>query len=216
MNILKENSNAIKQWLDTIYPDILVAKYILLHEINKKNGQKYIDTHKIIHWTGIDYEQSFTLSLCFLSIEITFYLILLSNAYGYEFDEDSDSPQFGIKLKVKEETTDASKIRLYDRNPDFIPERILSFLTKDRYACQECECWMDMDRPYCCSCFPFVTNEFGVCHVCQTDREGLWVLEHDPLPSNVTLLTVHGTLLTEQPTVFIHRRCKGKYKGIVV
>ncbi len=38
MNILKENSNAIKQWLDTIYPDILVAKYILLHEINKKNG----------------------------------------------------------------------------------------------------------------------------------------------------------------------------------
>lgn len=118
-----------------------------------------------------------------ITVRIQIYMITHSNCHEGEYEDNSyesfSDTQYGTEIIVLAN----NKIVLYDLvryQPMTIPY-VMKLLNTDRHQCADCGRWMLSKETYCCSCYPFVVEQglFGTCRICETDREGVWVVLYD-------------------------------------
>lgn len=128
-------------------------------------------------------ENNYTFFMEDITVSITIYMITHSNCHEGEYEDNSyesfSDTQYGTSITVLTN----NKIILYDlvRYQPMTIAYVMKLLKTDRHQCADCERWMLLKEPYCCSCYPFVVEQgfFGTCRVCETDRAGVWVTLYD-------------------------------------
>ena len=129
-----------------------------------------------------EYEETRQLDYYFnrqdIHVTLTLYMITNGNFHSYEYEDRGtlDEVQYATELRMSIE----NKPFIY-HIIRYIPMTVIDVIQcikKKRHGCHECGRWMNSMESYCCSCEPFVTAQgtFGTCSICETDREGCWVI----------------------------------------